>query len=85
MHGSAGSILDITKYRDTCERSIPILHGVTILQYIEYKCGILYLTIYRGGVGLVSYESKISKIKIYVFKGHNARAVYRLYKCTICF
>ena len=36
MHGSAGSILDISKYRDTCERSIPIIHGIAILRYIEY-------------------------------------------------
>ena len=33
---SAGSILDISKYRDTCERSILILHGIAILRYIEY-------------------------------------------------
>ncbi len=32
---SAGSILDISKYRDTCERSISILHGIAILRYIE--------------------------------------------------
>ena len=28
---SAGSILDISKYRDTCERSISILGGIAIL------------------------------------------------------
>ena len=33
---SAGSILDILKYRDTCERSISILGGIAILRYIEY-------------------------------------------------
>ena len=32
---SPGSILDISKYRDTCERSISILHGIAILRYIE--------------------------------------------------
>ena len=32
---SAGSILDISKYRDTCERSISILGGIAILRYIE--------------------------------------------------
>ena len=34
---SAGSILDISKYRDTCERSISILDGIAILRYIEYR------------------------------------------------
>ena len=31
--GSAGSILDtpLLKYRDTCERSISVLHGIAIL------------------------------------------------------
>ena len=33
---SAGSILDISKYRDTCERSISILDGIAILRYTEY-------------------------------------------------
>ena len=33
---SAGSILDVSKYRDTCERSISILGGIAILRYIEY-------------------------------------------------
>ena len=33
--GSAGSILDISKYRDTCEHSISILLGMAILRYIE--------------------------------------------------
>ena len=35
MSTSAGSILDISKYRDTCERSISILDGIAILRYIE--------------------------------------------------
>ena len=34
---SAGSILDISKYRDTCELSISILGGIAILRYIEYR------------------------------------------------
>ena len=37
IDGSAGSILDISKYRDTCERSISILGGIAILRYIEYR------------------------------------------------
>ena len=37
MYTSAGSILDISKYRDTCERSISILDGIAILRYIEYR------------------------------------------------
>ena len=32
---SAGSILDISKYRDTCERSISILGSIAILRSIE--------------------------------------------------
>ena len=36
LQSSAGSILDISKYRDTCERSISILGGIAILRYIEY-------------------------------------------------
>ena len=35
LRGSAGSILDISKYRDTYERSISILDGIAILRYIE--------------------------------------------------
>ena len=31
IQNSAGSILDISKYRDTCERSISILDGIAIL------------------------------------------------------
>ena len=31
MLGSAGSILDISKYLDTCQRSILILDGIAIL------------------------------------------------------
>ena len=34
---SAGSILDISKYRDTCEGSISILGGIAILRFIEYR------------------------------------------------
>ena len=34
---SAGSILDISKYRDTCRSSIPILGGIAILASIEYR------------------------------------------------
>ena len=37
VHTSAGSILDISKYLDTCERSISILGGIAILRYIEYR------------------------------------------------
>ena len=37
VHTSAGSILDIWKYRDTCERSISILDGIAIIRYIEYQ------------------------------------------------
>ena len=33
MWSSAGSIHDISKYRDTCERSISILGGIAILRY----------------------------------------------------
>ena len=33
----AGSILDRSKYRDTCERSISILGGIAILRSIEYR------------------------------------------------
>ena len=32
-HTSAGSIFDISKYRDTCESSIPIFSGIAILRY----------------------------------------------------
>ena len=53
MHGSAGSILDISKYRDTCERSMPILHGIAILRYAEYR---MWHTI------LVSYDSIPTKM-----------------------
>ena len=37
MSFRAGSILDILKYRDTCKSSIPILDGIAILDYIEYR------------------------------------------------
>ena len=33
MATSAGSIFGISKYRDTCESSIPILGGIAILRY----------------------------------------------------
>ena len=36
VYTSAGSILDISKYRDTCERSISILDGIAILRYVSY-------------------------------------------------
>ena len=35
VSSSAGSILDISKYHDTCECSISILGGIAILRYIE--------------------------------------------------
>ena len=34
---SAGSIFDISKYRDTCESSIPIPSGIAILRYFGIK------------------------------------------------
>ena len=34
---SAGSIFDISKYRDTCEVSIPIFSGIAILRYFWYR------------------------------------------------
>ena len=34
---SAGSIFDISKYRDTCESSIPIFSGIAILRYFWYR------------------------------------------------
>ena len=43
-YSSAGSILDILKYRDTCERSISILRGIAILRYIEYRMIRRYLS-----------------------------------------
>ena len=33
---SAGSIFDISKYRDTCESAIPIFSGIAILRYFWY-------------------------------------------------
>ena len=49
---SAGSILDISKYRDTCELSISILHGIAILRYnhISNDQTILGRYIVRSGV-----------------------------------
>ena len=41
--------LDISKYRDTCERSISILDGITILRYIEYR-------MIRRYLGDISYD-----------------------------
>ena len=35
---SAGSIFDISKYRDTCESSIPIFSGIAILRYFGIEC-----------------------------------------------
>ena len=35
--GSAGSIPKISKYRDTCESSIPIFSGIAILRYFWYR------------------------------------------------
>ena len=37
MEISAGSIFDISKYRDTCESSIPIFSGIAILRYFWYR------------------------------------------------
>ena len=34
---SAGSIFDISKYRDTCKSSIPIFSGIAILRYFWYR------------------------------------------------
>ena len=34
---SAGSIFDISKYRDTCESSILIFSGIAILRYFWYQ------------------------------------------------
>ena len=49
---SAGSILDISKYRDTCERSISILGGIAILRSIAYRSIIRFL-------GDIPYDSHI--------------------------
>ena len=40
MHDSAGSILDISKNCDTCERTITIRHGIAIIRYIEYRTNV---------------------------------------------
>ena len=37
MWCSAGSIPKISKYRDTCESSIPIFSGIAILRYFWYR------------------------------------------------
>ena len=54
--GSAGSILDISKYRDTCERSISILDGIAILRYIEYR-------MIRRYLGDISYDPEYRPIR----------------------
>ena len=53
---SAGSILDISKYRDTCERSISILDGIAILRYIEYR-------MIRRYLGDISYDPEYRPIR----------------------
>ena len=62
---SAGSILDISKYRDTCERSISILDGIAKLRYIEYRISndqtILGRYIVRSGVSSHSKQPSIWK------------------------
>ena len=55
ISASAGSILDISKYRDTCERSISILDGIAILRYIEYRMIGRYL-------GDISYDPEYRPI-----------------------
>ena len=45
---SAGSIPKISKYRDTCESSIPIFRGIAILRYFWYQTPtIRYLRYFR--------------------------------------
>ena len=56
MSTSAGSILDISKYRDTCERSISILDGIAILRYIEYR-------MIRRYLGDISYDPENRPIR----------------------
>ena len=53
---SAGSILDISKYRDTCERSISILDGIAILRYIDYR-------MIRRYLGDISYDPEYRPIQ----------------------
>ena len=53
---SAGSILDISKYRDTYERSISILDGIAILRYIEYR-------MIRRYLGDISYDPEYRPIR----------------------
>ena len=56
---SAGSILDISKYRDTCERSISILGGIAILRYIEYRMNQWSVRRYLGDIQVSSIEWNI--------------------------
>ena len=53
---SAGSILDISKYRNTCEPSILILHGIAILRRIEYR-------MIRRYLGDISYDPEYRTIR----------------------
>ena len=55
LSSSAGSILDISKYRDTCERSISILDGIAILRYIEWSDDTW--TIFRTIRGIVPFDT----------------------------
>ena len=56
LHTSAGSILDMSKYCDTCERSISILDGIAILRYIEYR-------MIRRYLGDISYDPEYRPIR----------------------
>ena len=56
---STGSILDISKYRDTCERSISILGGIAILRYIEYWMNQWSVRRYLGDIQVSSIEWNI--------------------------
>ena len=56
VSNGAGSILDISKYRDTCERSISILDGIAILRYIEYR-------MIRRYLGDISYDPEYRPIR----------------------
>ena len=57
MHGSVGSIIDISMYRDTCVRSIPILHCIAILRYIEYRMRRTSLNMYRTDTDVVRFDT----------------------------
>ena len=59
LQTSAGSILDISKYRDTCERSISILGGIAILWYIEYRMNQWSVRRYLGDIQVSSIEWNI--------------------------